>query len=255
MKKDHLTPEDISGYIYRTLDDAQRESMNAHLLGCSTCRASMSQQELRQRQITNDLSAALNAAAPAEKMKFAAIAPQLQPPPIRRAIWSKLSATTPVAFSLAGLFLALYGLWQTLGGRTVTSPPQQMTAFPTLAGFVLVLTSIQQFDQTFTLRPRMLLTWLVAGILWFGSAVIGLLDLIAIRDLAILAVTALDGRNAQAGPIAILAVMVGVMLYIGVVIGGADYHLQNIGQPGSWKLFSLTLLGQVFILILPFLLI
>jgi hypothetical protein len=66
-------------------------------------------------------------------------------------------------------------------------------------------------------------------------------------------VVALGGRAAEAGPVAILAVMGAVLLYIGVVIGGADYHYRNIGQPGSWKLFSITLLGQLFILILPYL--
>jgi hypothetical protein len=69
-----------------------------------------------------------------------------------------------------------------------------------------------------------------------------------------MAVVAMDGPNATAGLIAIIAVLVGAMLYTGFVIGGAEYHYKNLGQPGSWKLFIFTLLGQLFILILPYLL-
>jgi hypothetical protein len=94
---------------------------------------------------------------------------------------------------------------------------------------------------------------LVALILWLGSAFIGLLDLLVLRDLAIMAVIAVDGRNATAGPIAILAVLLGALLYVGFIIGGAEYHFRNLGQPGSWKLFIFTLLTQLFILILPYL--
>jgi hypothetical protein len=97
------------------------------------------------------------------------------------------------------------------------------------------------------------IAWILALTLWLGSAFIGLLDLIVMRDLAIMAVIAVDGRNAAAGPIAIGAVLLGAMLYIGFVVGGAEYHFKNIGQPGSWKLFIVTLLGQLFILILPYL--
>lgn len=255
MKTDHLTPEDGTGYIYRTLDDGQRELIDAHLLHCPVCRASLSQHEIRQRQISNELTAVLNAASPSRNMNFSTIAPRLQRRAAGLQLGPRLAAYAPAAFSLAGLVLALVGLFQTIGSRTLEGPPQRMDASPILAGFVFLLTSVHQFDHTVSIRPRLVMTWFVAGTLWLGSAIIGLLDLIVIRDLAIMAVTFLDGRNAQAGPVAIMAVMAGVMLYIALVIGGADYHLRNIGQPGSWKLFTITLLGQVFLLVLPYLII
>ena len=68
-----------------------------------------------------------------------------------------------------------------------------------------------------------------------------------------MAVVALGGNTSEATPIAIIAVLIGAMLYIGVIIGGGEYHYRNIGQPGSWKLFSITLLGQLFLLIIPYL--
>jgi hypothetical protein len=83
---------------------------------------------------------------------------------------------------------------------------------------------------------------------------LGLLNLIVIRDLAILTVVALGGSSKDATPIAIIAVMIGVMFYIGIIIGGGEYHYRNLGQPSSWKLFSIVLLGQLFLLVLPYLL-
>ena len=132
-------------------------------------------------------------------------------------------------------------------------PAQPLGAFPPSACFFLTLASVEQFDRSLSLRPRRAITWAVASILWLGSAFIGLLDLLVLRDLAIMAVIAMDGRNATAGPIAIIQLLLGAMLYIGFIIGGAEYHFKNIGLPGSWKLFSITLLGQLFILILPYL--
>lgn len=253
MKTKHLTTDDLTGYIYRMLDDAQREIIAAHLLDCPTCRANLTEQELRQRQISNELSAILNAATPSLQMNFGAIRPQLQIQPKRLNLWPRLAAVTPPAFALLGLLFALFGLWQAFGVRAYVTSTPILGAFPTLAGFFLVLASVQQFDHTLSVQPRLVITWVLAVILWLGSAFIGLLDLIVIRDLAIMAVVAVDGETAQAGPIAIMAVYLGTLLFIGLIIGGGEYHYRNIGQPSSWKLFTITLLGQLFILILPYL--
>jgi predicted anti-sigma-YlaC factor YlaD len=255
MKTKHLDPNDLTGYIYRTLDDAQREAIDAHLLDCPTCRGHLSEQALRQQQISNELNAALSAATPSARMDFSAIAPRLQNRRSERKIWSRLNVSAPATLALTGLLLAILGLWQALGAQAHLTSAQPLGAFPTLACFFLMLASVEQFDRAFSIQPRLIAIWIVAAVLWLGSAFIGLLNLIVIRDLAILAVVALDGGRAQAGPVAILAVMLGAMLYIGLVIGGAEYHYKNIGQPGSWKLFSLTLLGQLFLLILPYLVI
>ena len=254
MNSKHLGPENITGYIYRTLDDAQREIIDAHLLGCPTCRASLTEQEMRQRQISNELSAALNAAVPSKQMNFAALAPDLQIQPQRLKLWPRLAVLAPVTFALVGFLFALLGLWQAIGMRALTTPVQSLGAFPTLAGFFFMLASIGQFEQTPVAQPRWVVTWMLALILWLGSAFIGLLDLLVIRDLAILAVFAFNGGRAQAGLIGILAVFVGALLYIGLVIGSGEYHYRNLGQPDSWKLFSIVLLSQLFILILPYLL-
>ena len=253
MKNIHLTPDALAGYIYRTLDDAHRETLDAHLLDCPTCRARLAEHEVRQRQISNELRSRLTFAVPSPQMNFAVIAPQLQNRHFRQNIWLDRVIIVPTSLALTGLVFALFGLWHAISTQAFTSPAQPLGAFPSLAGFFLTLASVEQFDHSLSIRPRRAIAWIVALILWLGSAFIGLLDLIALRDLAILAVIAMDGHNATAGPIAILAVLFGAMLYIGFVIGGAEYHYKNIGQPGSWKLFSITLLCQLFILILPYL--
>jgi len=253
MKTKHLIPDGLTGYIYGTLDDAQREAMDAHLIECPTCRANLAEQELWQRQISNELGAALKFATPSLQMNFAAIAPRLQNRHIRPNIWLDRVIGVPTILALAGLIFAVFGLWHAIGAQAFTSPAQPLGAFPPLACFFLTLASVEQFDRSHSLWPRRAITWAVALILWLGSAFIGLLDLIVLRDLAIMAVIAMDGHNATAGPIAIMTVLLGAMLYIGFVIGGAEYHYKNIGLPGSWKLFSITLLGQLFILILPYL--
>jgi hypothetical protein len=186
-------------------------------------------------------------------MNFAAIAPRLQDRRIRQTIWLDRVVLVPTTLAFTGLAFALSGLWRAIGSQALTSPTQSLGALPPLACFFLTLASVEQLDHSFSIRPRRAILGIVALLLWLGSAFIGLLDLLVLRDLAIMAVIAVDGRNATAGPIAIMAVLFGALLYIGFVIGGAEYHFRNLGQPGSWKLFIFTLLAQLFILILPYL--
>jgi hypothetical protein len=252
MKTKHVTPDDLTGYIYRTLDDGRREVMDVHLVECPTCRASLAKQELRQRQVSNELRAALNFAAPSAQMSFAKLTSRLQNQRRQNILLDRV-IVVPTALSLMGLFFALFGVWRAIESQAFISPAQPLGAFPPLACFFLAFASLEQLDNSLLIQPRKILIWGLALTLWLGSALIGLLDLIVMRDLAIMAVIAVDGRNATAGPIAIMAVMIGAMLYIGFVIGGAEYHFKHISQPGSWKLFIITLLGQLFILILPYL--
>lgn len=252
MKAKHLTPDGIVGYMYGTLDDAQREVMDAHLMECPTCRTNLAEQDLWKRKISNEFGAALKFVVPTPQMNFSAIVPRLQNWHFKKNIWLDRVIVVPTTLALSGLVFALFGLWSAISAQALTSPAQSLGAFPPLACFFLTLASLEQFDHSVSIRPRGVITWILALSLWLGSAFIGLLDLIVLRDLAIMAVIALDGRNAIAGPFAIMAVLLGALLYIGFVIGGAEYHYKNIGLPGSWKLFSITLLGQLFILILPY---
>jgi hypothetical protein len=188
-------------------------------------------------------------------MSFHHIADRVTPSGTWKVRWQALASTAPVLLALSGLFLTFFGLWD--AARMLPAGEQslvQFSAYPTLAIFLFLLASVQEFDRSFSIRPRLVVQALVAGVLWLGSALIGLLNIIVIRDLTIAAVVALGGSRAEAVPVTIISVMLAVLLYIGVVIGGADHHFRNLGQAGSWKLFSFTLLGQLFLLILPYLL-
>jgi len=253
MMTKHLSLDDLSGYINNTLDDAHREIMDAHLLECPTCRTNLAELKLRQRQISNELSAVLTTAYPSAQMNFAAINPVLRTQHTELNLWPRLTAVAPAALALIGLLFAVFGLWQAIGVQAITTPTQPLGAFPTLACFFLMLASVGQFDRSLSFQPRFFFIWLIAIILWLGSAFVGLLNLIVIRDLTIMAVVALGGNADDAASITIIAVMIGALFYIGIVIGGAEYHYRNIGQPGSWKLFSVLILGQLFLLILPYL--
>ncbi len=254
MKMEHLDSELQLGYVYRTLDDAERESIDAHLAICPQCRAQLDRQKHARKRIRREIGLALNSAAPSGQMAFAGIADRVRPPGIWRSIWQSLAEGAPALLALAGLFLTLYGLSDVVQGIAGAGRPDALPGpYPTLAVFFFLLASVQGIEPPFLIRPRLWLQGLIAGILWLGSALIGLLNIIVIRDLTIAAVLATGGTAAEAVPVTILSIMVSVLIYIGVVIGGADHHFRNLGQAGSWKLFSLTLLGQLFLLILPYL--
>lgn len=253
MNTNHLDQQSVVGYVTQTIDDARREQIESHIEQCQTCRMRLTEENNLQSRISNELSAVINRAIPSSRLSFAAIQNQLGKKGDTWVLWRRLELTAPVALSLAGLLLSAFGLLRIFSTGAILRPGQPLGAFPTIACFLFMLASVEEFERSFWIRPRLVFTILVTAILWLGSAFIGLLNIIVIRDLAIMMMVALGGGATQAGPVAILAVMGAVLLYIGVVIGGAEYHYRNIGQPGSWKLFSITLLGQLFILILPYL--
>ena len=250
----HITTENLTGYIHQTLDDAQREEIDAHLVECPSCRASVAQQEIQYRQISNELVSILNFTTPSPQMNFSAIAPRLHRH-ISQNILLDRAIFVPMTLALTGFVFALFGLWRAIGNQAFTSPAQPLGVFPPLACFFLVLASVQQSDSSYSPRwSRRAITWIIVLILWLGSAFIGLLDIIALSDLAIIVVIAMGGQKATAEPVAMTAVLLGALLYVGFIIGGAEFHYRNVGQARSWKLLSITLLIQLFILILPYLL-
>lgn len=253
MMKTHIDTDTLTNYSYKSLNDASREGIDAHLLECPRCRERLQEIETHHRGVKRELQAALNRINPSDGMTFAGIADRLAPPHPLLSLQQKFAGISPVAFALTGLSLALVGLWQLIQFQTWSIPASEIGALPTLACFFFMLASVDEMDKVFSFRPRFAAIALVAVVLWLGTAFIGMLNIIVIRDLSIMAVVALGGIAAEAGPVAILAVMGATVLFIAAVIGGGEYHFRNIGQPSSWKLFTITLLVQLFILILPYL--
>ncbi len=248
----HVKDEQILGYIHRTLSDADREIINHHLVNCQVCRGRINQSEIQSRQITNGLKAEINGAPIPKTLSFAAIAPRLEKPQ-RLQLWSRFSLSAPLATTLIGLLLAVFGLWQTLGNWTnFEGLPKPNGAYPALACFFFMFVSMGQFDRSFSIRPRFILTVILAGLLWLGTFIIGFLNLLVIIDLVVTGYLVMGGDADGATLIGIAAAILTAMVYIGVIVGGAEYHYKNIGQPGSWKFFTWTLIIQLLIMVLPY---
>jgi hypothetical protein len=253
MNQQHIHSDDLVGYVYKTLDDAHRESINAHLVTCPTCRASLDSYKTQYRKIDHELLLKLKNTAPPASMNFAGIATRLETRGNIFNFWPKLAISLPITLAIIGLLFSLTGLWRILSANLNAIPSHQMGALPALACFFLIFASVEQFDRSLSIRPRYAIMALIAIVLWLGTIFIGLLNLLVIRDLAIMLVVALGGSAKYAAPFAIMAVIIGVFFYIGVIFGGAEYHYRHVGQPNSWKIFSITLLVQLIILILPYL--
>jgi hypothetical protein len=249
---EHITGEQIYSDINKTLSDADRETINHHLANCPVCRARYNDIETQHRQISNGLTAAINSPPIPPTLSFAAIAQQIEEGSSGR-IRLRISAALPLAASAFGLILAAFGFWQTLGDWTsLDTLPKPDVAFPGLACFLFLFASLNQFDRSFTIRPRLILTIILSAVLWTGTLVVGFLNLIVITDLVIAGLLALGVPMESISVVTILAVILAAMVYIGVVIGSAEYHFKNIGQPGSWKLFTWTIIIQLLIMVLPY---
>ena len=243
----HISGELLIGYVYRTLSDAEREILDGHLVNCSTCRAQLTYHETRQRQITYNLQADIEATSLPPEMSFRTIAPRLRRRPLPQ-FWPRLVSVTPVATAVIGLVLALYGLWQALAPLPTPTTPSSL---PMTACFCFVLAAVGQFDHEYKFPPRFILSAVLAFVLWSGTIVIGLQNIIIIRNLSIIGFTGI-GNGALTSALTIFVVLIAAFVYIFVIIGGAEYHYRHIGEAGSWKLFSLTILAELFILLLPY---
>ena len=243
----HISRELLVGYVYRTLSDVEHETIDDHLVNCSTCRAKLTYHETRQRQIDYNLQADIEAISVPPEMSFKAIAPRLRRRPLPQ-FWPQLVSITPVATAVTGLALALYGLWQALAPLPTPTPPSSL---PMLACFCFVLAAVGQFDHKYNIQPRFILSAVLAFVLWVGTAVIGLQNIVIIRNLSIIGFAGI-GNGVMTSALTMFVVLIAAIVYIFVVIGGAEYHYRRIGEAGSWKLFSLTILAELFILSLPY---
>lgn len=70
---DHLTEQEINGYIHRTLTDVQRETIGAHINRCDNCRTRLQNAEQWRRRISNDLDTEIRYSRPSSDMRFSQI--------------------------------------------------------------------------------------------------------------------------------------------------------------------------------------
>ncbi|MCD4738877.1 MAG: zf-HC2 domain-containing protein [Anaerolineae bacterium] len=261
MMNHHLTEEELGGYIQRTLTDAQRESLDQHLATCDDCRAHLTAHEAQERRLRHALSAMLNEVTPSEKMTFAALKPRLAR--VHRNVraarsWNWLLSGATAATALAGLVLALATLIQNINWTTASLRSSSIS-LPAAASFLFMVPVLSQFGTRPSLSTRKIWTALLTFVLWAGTAIVGLYEILLLQELSYRCYArfwsgARYGQDyGRTWGIGVWSVFILAMVWIAVFIGGAEYHYKHVGQRSSWKWFGWTIAVELLILALPLL--
>jgi len=247
----HLNEEQLVGYIHYALTDAERETMDEHLKGCVDCRARLDDDQALQRRIRYELSSEIKAATPPPSMTFVAVAPLLQ----RRRWWEQLQLpsgqflpdATALA-ALAGLVVALLGLFQSLGWSSGDATTISRNPLSILSCGCFGIAVMGNYSRR-TWPTRVVVSRALAFVLWIGTAIVGLQVIAILLD--ILMWLSLRGLPAN---LTILSIWPIGIAWIAVVVGGGEYHYRHMGQRSSWRLFGWTIGLELLILLSPILL-
>jgi hypothetical protein len=242
----HINEEELVGYLYRTLTDARREVLDAHLQSCPECRSRLSSHEVKQRRIHNDLRREINGRKPSTSLRFSGIAPQLRPRVPLDGLWQPLFSSS---LATVGVVLAILGVWRSLPPWPFSAPSSVSGPFPAVAGLLFGLALFGQFDWKLTRPPSTVVSALVAFLLWLGTAILGLQTMVVLRDLFLLAAKWVGVTDIAARPMSMLFLLVLVMLWITMTIGGGEYHRRRVGQMNSWRLFGVTIAIELSVII------
>lgn len=74
----HLSQKQLIGYVYQTLADGERETIDRHLATCPECRARLAEREAIQRRIRYSVLAWQRQITPPAQVDFGAIAPRVK---------------------------------------------------------------------------------------------------------------------------------------------------------------------------------
>ncbi len=74
----HLSQKQLLAYVYQTLADGERETMDRHLVTCQECRARLAEREAIQRRIRYSVLAWQRQVIPPTEVNFGAIAPYVK---------------------------------------------------------------------------------------------------------------------------------------------------------------------------------
>jgi hypothetical protein len=227
---DHLSDEQLTGYVHYTLTDAERETMDAHLKTCAHCRARLGEFEALQRRIRYSLASDIKTISPPSGLSG-----------------QFLPGTTALA-ALAGLAVALVGLLQNLGWSSAEATTIPRNPLPVLACGCFAVTVMGNFGSR-AWPVRLLLMRTLALVLWIGTAIVGLQVIVVVMDLLMW----LASLGLSAG-VVVLSIWPLCIVWIALVVGGGEYHYQRLGQRSSWRLFGWTIAVELLILMLPYVL-
>jgi hypothetical protein len=249
--KDHLSDDELIGNIHRTLTDAQRESMERHLAACPQCRARLSDHEAIQQRIRHSLLADMRGAQPSSAMNFAAISPRLKGDKHRpfRQLSGQLFPITLASAALIGLAIALVDLPESILRLFAKPEPATASSLSALACVFFSFAAVGNYYESRFNQLRSSLYSLLAFVIWLGTAVVGLQVIAVVRESLSWLVFLVSGKLRLAFALGTWALIPLGLIWIAVVIGGAEYQYRRGVQRISWKLFAWIIAVELSILI------
>ncbi|MGC9398228.1 MAG: anti-sigma factor family protein [Anaerolineae bacterium] len=246
--KQHLTQDELIGYVHQTLTDAEREHMDRHLVACPACRTALTVHEETQRRLRRELRTALDDVKPPAEMTFAAVRTRMGRAPQRQLHRRRVVDFLPVGAALIGLLAALLGLVQQVEPAFIAAKPGRTMAFPTLACILFLVPVMSWGQHPRLLQPRRTLTTALAVTLWLGTAVVALYEIYLLRELFFRVYARLWQDPWPAVALGNWGVFFLSLGWITLVIGGGEHHYRHVGERRSWRLFGWTLVGELLIL-------
>lgn len=105
--------------------------------------------------------------------------------------------------------------------------------------------------------PHRILSGALAFVLWAATALVGLYEIVLLRDMIFRLYARFwvryDGRGKdywRALALGNWALVPLSIAWIALVVGGGEYHYKRFGQRGSWKLFGWTVVVETLVLAL-----
>ncbi len=247
----HLSDDELIGNIHRTLTDAQRESMERHLTACPQCRARRGDHEAMQQRIHHSLLADIRGVQPSSEMSFAAITPRLKGDKYGafRQLSSQLFPITVASAALIGLAIALVDLPESIIRLFAKPEPATAGSLSALACVFFSFATIGNYHESRFNQLRSNMYSLLAFVIWLGTAVVGLQVIAVVREALSWIVFLVSGKTRLAFALGTWALIPLGLIWIAVVIGGAEYQYRRGVQRISWKLFAWIIAVELSILI------
>lgn len=252
----HLSNDELIGNIHRTLTDAQRESMDRHLTACPQCRARLSDHEAMQQHIRHSLLADMRGVQPSPAMRFAAITLRLKEDKYRafRKVSRQLFPITAASAALIGLAFALVDLPESIIRLFAKPEPASASSLSALACVFFSFATVGNYHESRFNRLRSSLYSLLAFVIWLGTAVVGFQVMAILRETLSWFVFQASKEPELAFALGNWALIPLGLIWIAVVIGGAEYQYRRGAQQISWRLFAWTISVELSILVLALLL-
>ena len=190
---EHLSDDGLIAHIQRSLTDDQREVMDRHLAGCPSCRTRLDDQEAFQQHIRYSLLADLRAVRPPDDMRFRTISPHLERRHSIARLWQPVFFGVNSLVALTGLVIAFLGSLGSMGEFLSGSTQISATHLPLVASFLFAIPVIGNYFESRVVQPRLILSAFLALILWIGTAIVGLQNIIDIREIFVVGFARLGG--------------------------------------------------------------